>query len=652
LRTLAALAFWQDRWLQMAGTTPDLPISKVFSPKYDLPKIEGKVASNEFWAKFPQNKQKVGSSLINPVRLESLARSIGIEIDGMVKTVITDLKFGANIGCYGAARGASRSGNAPACEEFADHISDVIASWVDKGFAAGPFTEEELPAEAKVNGILCRQKPNGAVRVILNMSAPLGMSVNDGIDADQFPTKMSSTGKWLKCLNLAGRGCYMTKVDWADAYKHIHVNDKDLDLQWFQWKGRYFFERCLIFGSASSPGIYDRTAKVVLNMALAMSRFPRTMVCQYLDDVCAASQPGRTPGVRDFREAYAKVAAEVGVRLAPEDDPEKAFGPRHDGTVLGIHYNTLNWTWEIPADKLGRLIHQIDQALAAEWLWQEQIWSLVGRIIHYAPLVRDGRFHIRHLIKANNLSKMKKYRVALETGAKRQLAFWRAFLLTSSGLATIPAVPIVAPAWAFRCYTDAAGGSRNTPGLGCGGVLDGGWFFQHWSDAINGGMECNGKRVGGKMSALELVGPLIALSVWADRFRCGAVVFFVDNAGSVCIWQKGYSSSCPLASTLVAAMAAVAAGIGATVCVEKITRCSDPGTVMADALSKSAFGKFWEAATATDWALPPEPEAVPRSILRWLANPLPDEDLGTKILKELSQTVPMLGLNTDTVLSK
>jgi len=339
-----------------------------------------------------------------------------------------------------------------------------------------------------------------------------------------------------------------------------------------------------------------------------------------------------------------KVAVEVGVKLAPEDDPEKAFSLRQNGTVLGIHYNTINWTWEIPVDKLGRLVHQIDEALAAEWLWQEKIWSLVGRIIHYAPLVVDGRFHIRHLIKANNVSKLKKFKVVVERDMKRQLAFWRGFLLTSSGLASIPSVPVVAPAWAFRCYTDAAGGSKSSPGLGCGGVMDGGWFFQHWSDAINGSGMCNGMRVGGKMSALELVGPLIALSVWADKFRCNTVVFLVDNSGSVCIWKKGYSSSCPLASTLVSAMAAMAAGIGATVCVEKIARCSDPGTLMADALSKSAFTKFREAAPA-GWRLPSAPETVPLAILRWLDRPGPDEDLGMKLLREIACKGPVLGLS-------
>jgi len=374
-----------------------------------------------------------------------------------------------------------------------------------------------------------------------------------------------------------------------------------------------------------------------------MSKFPEAMVCQYLDDVCAASPVGRNPGVEQFRDDYMRVAAEIGVKLAPENDPEKAFNPRQDGTVLGVHYNTVKWTWEIPSEKLARLINQIDAAVAAEWLYQEQIWSLVGRIIHYAPLISNGRFNIGHLIKANSVSKQKKFRVVMAPEAKRQLMFWREILVTTSGLASIPVTPAAVPAWAVEFYTDAAGGSWNSPGLGCGGVTKGAWFFLHWSRNVNGDACWDGKRIGGKMSALELVGPLICLAAWPTKVMNKPVKFLVDNAGSVCIWKKGYSSSCQLASTLVTAIASVAAGLGTQVHIEKVARCSDPGTVMADALSKSAFGRFREASEG--WDMPDEPTPVPLAIMRWLDKPAPNDDLGLAVLKDISNDWPVLGLS-------
>ena len=250
-----------------------------------------------------------------------------------------------------------------------------------------------MPSDVKVNGIMCRPKPDGSVRIILNMSSPVGNCVNEGIDNGQFPATMSSTKKWLAVLERAGRGCFIMKIDWADAYKHVPVRAEDIKLQYFSWLGAYFAELCLIFGTVSSVGIYDRLAKTVLDLVLRMSGFSPDLVCQHLDDVCAAA-PAGSSGLAEFEAAYLKVAAHIGVKLAPTTDPDKAFRPCHSGTCLDVFYDTQNWTWSIPSDKIARLIAQIKNALESDQLEQVEIWSLAGRILHYAPLVPAGRFNL------------------------------------------------------------------------------------------------------------------------------------------------------------------------------------------------------------------------------------------------------------------
>ena len=100
----------------------------------------------------------------------------------------------------------------------------------------------------------------------------------------------------------------------------MHLEDQDL--QWFEWMGRFFVELFLVFGAVSSPGIYERLAKVVLDLAVKLSGFPRNMVCQYLDDICTAMRAG-SPSLRKSRESYFSVAEQFGVRLSLEDDPDK-----------------------------------------------------------------------------------------------------------------------------------------------------------------------------------------------------------------------------------------------------------------------------------------------------------------------------------------
>ena len=75
--------------------------------------------------------------------------------------------------------------------------------------------------------MMTKIKPTGAVRIILNLSSPVGNCVNEGINKDDFPTIMSSTTKWLRALHLAEKSAKMCKIDWADAYKHIAVRPGD-----------------------------------------------------------------------------------------------------------------------------------------------------------------------------------------------------------------------------------------------------------------------------------------------------------------------------------------------------------------------------------------------------------------------------------------
>ncbi len=59
----------------------------------------------------------------------------------------------------------------------------------------------------------------------------------------------------------------------------MSVRAQDRDLQWFSWGGKYFQEMKLIFGGASSAGIFDDAAKVVLDLVRRSCGFPVDMVC-------------------------------------------------------------------------------------------------------------------------------------------------------------------------------------------------------------------------------------------------------------------------------------------------------------------------------------------------------------------------------------
>ena len=621
---------------------------KTFKPKYDLPVLEdySSPAPSWFWSLFPSNLVQPGVSMVDADKLRSLALNARYPDRRTLNKVYEDLKHGAKIGCTGHSRLPAHSSNAPSAYGNGAQVTDAIADWLAKGFAYGPVPHEEVPRDAKFSGIMTRPKPNGSVRIILNLSSPIGSCVNEGINKEDFPTSMSSTTDWLRSLHKAGRRALFCKIDWSDAYKHIAVNSQDVDLQWFEWAGMCFKELCLIFGATSSAGIFDRMNKIVIHIVAFLAELDPDFICQVLDDCCAAA-PEKSVAIFNFDKTFCEVAKDLGIKLAPRDDPEKSFAPSHQGVVLGIHYNTITWTWSLPYEKLCRLLHSIREVYIADTFRQDGIWSLVGKILNVKPLVPSGRFNINHIVKANSVSTERAYSVPITALLKRQLFFWFSMLQVCNGRGSLPNPDLALPPWAVDVYTDSAGGSTLSVGHGAGAVTTEWWAYIPWSKSINLGKTCsNGRSLARVMSALELVGPLLALASGYSWCRNMPVRIHVDNAGSVFIWKKGYSTRCDLSTTLVKAIAFVAAGIGCRVDLVKITRCSTPLADMADALSKGAFSRFWAITRSTPHVkMNLEPAWVPPALLKWISAPCYDEDLGHKILQQMAGKTEVLGYN-------
>ena len=613
---------------------PTLPPPKVFKPKFNLAKLTDykDSAPASYWGRFPTNKEFPGVSKINPDQLRALAAKYGVTGENL-DICLVDLEYGADIGCRGVAREPSFSTNAPSAYEFGPQVSDAIADWVAKGFAAGPFKREEIPDNVTINGIMVKEKPNGSVRIILNLSSPRDRGVNSGINKDEFPAIMSSTPKWVRSLNLVGPGGYMCKLDWASAYKHISVRLADLPLQWFKWLDRYFLETSLIFGGVSSVGIYDRHAKIVLELVLAASGFPRAQVCQHLDDVPAVGLLG---DITTFDDTYIQIAEQLGIELAPRDDPEKAFAPSKRGIVFGVCYDLDTWTWAVPAERLARLLNTLHSLLDKESLTGAEVESVAGKLIHVRPLVPGGKFHVDELLKAvSRVRKADPVKIEVEMTPllRSQLRFWSIVLPACSGRVSIPNLDMGSPAWSIDFFSDAAGGCVTSAGHGLGAVGPDWWVYTPWPRLINDLRQKDpmGKSWGQKLTLLELLGPLFVVSAGAAICRGQDVRVWVDNIGAIDVYRKGYCPKCPITSSVARALAVVAAGIGCRLYVVKIRRCSTPGAIMADALSKAAFRHF-----LAQWVGPlPDAGKVPRALLRWLLHPRLDPGLGNAILDEI-----------------
>jgi hypothetical protein len=86
----------------------------------------------------------------------------------------------------------------------------------------------------------------------------------------------------------------------------------------------------------------------------------------------------------------------------------------------------------------------------------------------------------------------------------------------------------------------------------------------------------------------------------------------------------------------VKAIGRIAAKAGCTVTIDKITRVSNDGAILADELSKGRFTTF-KSKLPDGWTIRQEPAWIPPSILAWIALPTADHNLGDKIISDITR---------------
>ena len=656
----------EQKLLRKIALTPvqPLPPPKLHTFKYQLPKLESyepAVVPEGFWRnwwKRPLSSAVLeNASWICPDRLWDVAVKRGLPGDGRLERVCEVLRNGADIGCIGRGRLPTRSPNGESLweREVGGVVADVLQDWLVKGIAAGPLTrrevEEVFGQSYTVNKVTTRPKPNGALRIIVDMSSPRDRdssvpgwlwphtspgSVNSSIDIDRFPTRMSSLRIFVRMLYNVGRGALVFKVDWSDAYKHIKVRDEDLKLQVIEFGGRFFVELRLVFGARSSPGIYDEVSDVVLDVAVLESKILRSLVTKHLDDTLGVGTSKADDPVQACFKAYLRVAEEVGVKLpVPDEDKTKVQSPATTVLALGMHFDTENWTVKCPELKVARILHLVRKGLVDGKLLAGELASLSGMLVDKLFLLRGARFNIGEIIKLVEQDVSSEEEVSLTDVAREQLRWWFLYIQRAAFSNPIrhPEEKIWSPAGASEVYSDAAGGSLVNVRAGLGVVLPtGGWAYFPWPKWLQSGGLCStGIPLNAQLMFLELCGPLVGLAVGASLWMNNPVVFRIDNQSGVFTWRKGYSNKDSLSSTVVKAIYDLGRHLNASVFISKGARCSTRGAKVADCLSKGEFEEFFFFSPES----PVDPLRIPSTLVRWLTWPVVDLGLGARIAREL-----------------
>ena len=201
----------------------------------------GGIAGDEFWKKFPSRElPEKASTRVDVVRFKQLIDDVSCKMSATelrrAERTVSDLINGASAFQKSELPPLS-SVNSKSAEDNGALLTDTIATWVKKGFVAGPFsTPPTAGFRANPLAVVVR---NGKVRPILNMSGPKGCSFNNNVDKSRLEKLHMGTAKQFGFnLKKAGIGAKFSKFDLQDAYKLMPARREDFRLQGFCWLGR------------------------------------------------------------------------------------------------------------------------------------------------------------------------------------------------------------------------------------------------------------------------------------------------------------------------------------------------------------------------------------------------------------------------------
>ena len=132
--------------------------------------------------------------------------------------------------------------NHSSATEYPNDVEAYIKEESDYQAILGPFPKNPIPG-GHCSPFMTRSKPNSdRRRVIVDLSWPVGESVNAGIDKNmylgsQFDLNFPSVDHITEEAKRIGRGALLYKVDVSRAFRHVKVDPGDYDLLVLQWYG-------------------------------------------------------------------------------------------------------------------------------------------------------------------------------------------------------------------------------------------------------------------------------------------------------------------------------------------------------------------------------------------------------------------------------
>ena len=131
-------------------------------------------------------------------------------------------------------------------------VADFLQTEVKAGRVVGPLLD--MPnVQISRFGVIPKQGQPRKWRLILDLSSPHNLSVNDGVAPDLCSMRYATVDNTVEKAFILGVDSLLAKVDIEHAYRNVPIHPGDRRLLGMMWKGDLYVDTVLPFGSRSAP---------------------------------------------------------------------------------------------------------------------------------------------------------------------------------------------------------------------------------------------------------------------------------------------------------------------------------------------------------------------------------------------------------------
>ena len=401
-------------------------------------------------------------------------------------------------------------------------IRTYLAEECSEGRVLGPLDPIQYPFVHTNRFGVIPKGSSGKWWLIVDMSAPEGTSVNDGVSKSLSSLSYVGVQDAVEEIQQLGHGALLAKVDIRSTYRHVLIHPDDRWLTGMIWEGALFIDTALPFRLRSAPKIFTALADAA---EWILRRAGVNFILHYLDDfliIGAPNSPECQSALRIVMETFARLGFPIAVN--------KLEGPTTCLDFLGFELDSQMMEVRLPREKLSKLQHLIHQWVEKKSCTLKELQSLTGKLGHAAKVVEPGKTFMRRMFELQSGVLQPYHHIRLNKDFRSDIRWWDTFLETWNGISMI--LPVQLPS--THIWTDASGG------FGCGAwePVSTRWIQMECPDeAGNRWLHLDEESIDLK----ELLPIILACAIWGKSWNNTRVTVHCDNLGTVALVNSGYS---------------------------------------------------------------------------------------------------------------